>query len=97
MARARSEAARQSNTVAAPASETAETAAERREPALETEEFAGPRRRLPAGWSRVVRALAVLYALAHLLVLNLYPVDPWLFRAGHLCVAAVLILLLFRP
>jgi len=35
--------------------------------------------------------------LGHLVVLNLYPVDPWLFRAGHLCAGAVLVLLLFRP
>jgi len=66
-------------------------------PALDPDEFAGPRRSLPAGWSRIVRAVAVLYALGHLVVLNLYPVDPWLFRAGHLCAGAVLVLLLFRP
>lgn len=69
--------------------------AHRHEP--DADEFAGPRRTLPARWTPIVRAVAVLYALGHLLVLNLYPVDPWLFRAGHLCAAAVLILLLFRP
>lgn len=63
----------------------------------DADEFAGPRRRLSGTWSRLVRALAVVYALAHLFVLNLYPVDPWLFRAGHVCFGAVLILLLFRP
>ncbi|MCL6607072.1 MAG: TRAP transporter permease [Geminicoccaceae bacterium] len=66
-------------------------------PTLDPDEFAGPRRILPAGWSRIVRAVAVLYASGHLVVLNLYPVDPWLFRAGHLCAGAVLVLLLFRP
>ncbi len=63
----------------------------------DADEFAGSRRALPARWTPIARAVAVLYALGHLLVLNLYPVDPWLFRAGHLCAAAVLILLLFRP
>ncbi|MCS6779659.1 MAG: TRAP transporter permease [Geminicoccaceae bacterium] len=82
--------------VAAPAPvEDEPTSAQRQQP--DSDEFAGPRRTLPARWTPFVRALAVLYALVHLLVLNLYPIDPWLFRAGHLCAAAVLILLLFRP
>lgn len=63
---------------------------------LDSDEFAGPRRELAGGWARAARLLAIGYALVHLLVLNLYPVDPWLFRAGHLCVGAVLVLLYFR-
>lgn len=74
-----------------------EMASGNRPAALDPDEFAGPRRSLPPSWSRIVRAVAVLYALGHLLVLNLYPVDPWLFRAGHLCAGIVLILVLFRP
>ncbi|MCX7628998.1 MAG: TRAP transporter permease [Geminicoccaceae bacterium] len=97
MARAEGRAARAAGATAPPAPAAEETAAREDARLPDADEFAGPRRHLPAGWARVVRALAVLYALAHLLVLNLYPVDPWLFRAGHLCVAAVLILLLFRP
>lgn len=74
-----------------------EVASGNRPAALDPDEFAGPRRSLPPLWARIVRAVAVLYALGHLVVLNLYPVDPWLFRAGHLCGGIVLILLVFRP
>lgn len=93
----RPRAARAPAPTATAADASRELAGEERGGLVDADEFAGPRRHLSGGWARLVRGLAVLYALAHLLVLNLYPVDPWLFRAGHLCAAAVLILLLFRP
>jgi TRAP transporter 4TM/12TM fusion protein len=37
----------------------------------------------------------VAYTLFHLIVLNAYPIDPWLFRAIHVAGAAVLILALY--
>ena len=39
--------------------------------------------------------LAVSFTVFHLIVLNLYPIDPWLFRAIHVAGGAVLILALY--
>ncbi len=63
----------------------------------ESDEFAGPRRVLRGPLSTILSGVAVLYALFHLVVLNLYPLDPWLYRAAHLCFGAALIVLLVRP
>ncbi|OIJ15998.1 C4-dicarboxylate ABC transporter [Anaerobacillus arseniciselenatis] len=40
--------------------------------------------------------IAVVGALFHLIVLNFYPIDPWLFRSIHLAFGAILALMLFK-
>ena len=58
-------------------------------------DFAGSRRRL-AGWQAyLVTQFAVAFTLFHLVVLNLYPIDPWLLRAIHVSAASVLIFALY--
>jgi TRAP transporter 4TM/12TM fusion protein len=50
-----------------------------------------------SGWqARLVTLVAVAFTLFHLLVLNLHPIDPWLFRAIHVGGGSVLILALHR-
>jgi TRAP transporter 4TM/12TM fusion protein len=58
-------------------------------------DFAGPRRRLVGWQARLVTQFAVAFTLFHLVVLNLYPIDPWLLRAIHVSAAAVLIFALY--
>ncbi|MCD8508794.1 MAG: hypothetical protein LRY73_02115 [Bacillus sp. (in: Bacteria)] len=40
--------------------------------------------------------IAVVGAILHLVILNFYPIDPWLFRVIHLAFGAVLALMLFK-
>lgn len=56
----------------------------------------GARRRLGSRVELLARLLAVAFTLFHLIVLNLYPIDPWLFRAIHVAGGSVLILALHR-
>jgi TRAP transporter 4TM/12TM fusion protein len=63
---------------------------------VEEEEFAGARRTLTGVPAGLVSAGAVAFTLFHLVVLNLYPIDPWLFRSIHVAGAAVLIFALYR-
>ena len=55
----------------------------------------GGTRRLQGWQGRLVALLAVSFTVFHLIVLNLYPIDPWLFRAIHVAGGAVLILALY--
>jgi TRAP transporter 4TM/12TM fusion protein len=59
-------------------------------------EHEGARRRLRNWQARLVTLVAVSFTLFHLIVLNLYPIDPWLFRAIHVAGGSVLILALYR-
>ena len=53
-------------------------------------EFGGQMRQL-SGWTHhLVYWLGAGYIVFHLVVLNIYPIDPWLFRTIHLCVGSLL-------
>ena len=61
----------------------------RSEKALEAE-FGGLRRTL-GGWEgRLVYWLGIAYVVFHLVVLNLHPIDPWVFRTFHVCIGSVI-------
>ena len=60
------------------------------------EEFAGAKRVLRGWQARLVSVVAITFTSFHLIVLNLYPIDPWLFRMIHVSGAAMLILALYR-
>ena len=69
-----------------PAEEVSADAAEK---ALEAE-FGGLRRTL-GGWEgRLVYWLGIAYVVFHLVVLNLHPIDPWVFRTFHVCIGSVI-------
>lgn len=49
------------------------------------------------GWSqKIFFIIAIIGALFHIVILNFYPLDPWLFRMSHLAFGVVLGLLLFK-
>ena len=51
----------------------------------------GANQRLLRGWeSRLVFWIAVCFTVFHLVVLNIYPIDPWLFRSFHVSVGSVI-------
>ncbi len=53
-------------------------------------EIGGLQRRLP-GWQRTVFFwLAAGFTVFHLIVLNIYPIDPWVFRTAHVCIGSVI-------
>lgn len=64
--------------------------------AVPEEDFGGEKRRLGGRAARLVSIGAIAFTVFHLVVLNLYPIDPWLFRAIHVAGAAVLIFALYR-
>ena len=58
-------------------------------------EFGGKKRAL-AGFARhLLFWTSVGYVVFHLVVLNLYPIDPWVFRTAHLTVGSVIGFLAF--
>ncbi|MBM3541785.1 MAG: TRAP transporter permease, partial [Alphaproteobacteria bacterium] len=58
-------------------------------------EFGGRKRAL-AGWrAHLLFGVSVGYAVFHLAVLNLYPIDPWVFRTAHLTLGSVIGFLAF--
>ena len=53
-------------------------------------EFGGLKRDL-GGWiGQAVAWLGAAYVLAHLLVLNIHPIDPWVFRTFHVTIGSVI-------
>jgi len=51
----------------------------------------GANQRPLRGWeSRLVFGVAVGFTVFHLAVLNIYPIDPWLFRSFHVSVGSVI-------
>lgn len=44
----------------------------------------------------IFTTIAVVGAIFHLVVLNVYPIDPWIFRVVHLAFGTVLALMLFK-
>lgn len=58
-------------------------------------EFGGRQRKLPA-WQRLIFYwIAVGYVVFHLVVLNIYPIDPWLLRVMHVSIGSVIGLAVF--
>jgi TRAP transporter 4TM/12TM fusion protein len=58
-------------------------------------EFGASQRKLPA-WQRVIFYwIAVGYIVFHLIVLNIYPIDPWLLRVVHVCIGSAIGLAVF--
>ncbi|WP_249869275.1 TRAP transporter permease [Oceanobacillus saliphilus] len=58
---------------------------------------ASPNTRNLSGWMRYTfMTIAVVGALYHLYILNLNPIDPWIFRSTHLLFGTVLALLLYK-
>ncbi|WNF37864.1 TRAP transporter permease [Bacillaceae bacterium IKA-2] len=50
-----------------------------------------------AGFTKILfSVIAVVGAVFHLIVLNFYPIDPWIFRSVHLAFGTVLALMLFK-
>ncbi|MEO8441931.1 MAG: TRAP transporter fused permease subunit [Betaproteobacteria bacterium] len=60
-----------------------------------TEEGAGSSRCLTGRWAAAVTVLAVATTLFHVIVLSVYPLDPWLFLGVSLGLFCVLAFLLF--
>lgn len=59
------------------------------EKALEIEY--GARKRPLAGWTnQFIFWLGCGYVLFHLVVLNIHPIDPWVFRTFHICIGSVI-------
>jgi TRAP transporter 4TM/12TM fusion protein len=58
-------------------------------------EFSGDRK-LPAWLTRTMLAVAVLYSLFHLAVLNFLAIDEWVYRVLHVNVGATIALILLR-
>ncbi|MSP48554.1 MAG: TRAP transporter permease [Alphaproteobacteria bacterium] len=63
--------------------------AEAAEKALEVEY--GAARRALTGWTGdLVFWLGAGYVVFHLVVLNIHPIDPWVFRTFHICIGSVI-------
>ncbi|MBM3548469.1 MAG: TRAP transporter permease [Alphaproteobacteria bacterium] len=63
--------------------------AEAAEKALEIE-YGGRQRRLSGWTAQLVYWLGASYVVFHLAVLNIHPIDPWVFRTFHICVGSVI-------
>jgi TRAP transporter 4TM/12TM fusion protein len=51
----------------------------------------GGRQRALAGWTgRLIFWLGVFYVAFHLVVLNIHPIDPWVFRTFHVSIGSVI-------
>jgi len=61
----------------------------------EAEPGAGGLRAFPKWAALGLTALSALYVVVHLYVLNIQPIDPWIFRMFHLCAGASLGFLLY--
>lgn len=59
------------------------------------ESLEGSKRKLSGFYRRLVFSIGVVFGIFHLIVLFLYPIDPWIFRAVHLAGAGMLAFLLF--
>ena len=64
--------------------------------ALPEEDFGGTKRALRPWEGRLVTGLAIAFTAFHLAVLNVWPIDPWLFRSVHVSWGAVLALAVYR-
>lgn len=53
-------------------------------------EFGGRTRTLSGFMGQFIYWLGAAYILFHLIVLNLHPIDPWVFRTIHLCIGSVI-------
>jgi TRAP transporter 4TM/12TM fusion protein len=74
---------------ASPAADAETISAAAADKALEIE-FGGLKREL-SGWiGQAVAWLGAAYVLAHLLVLNIHPIDPWVFRTFHVTIGSVI-------
>src|SRR5512145_2843410 len=60
-------------------------------------EYGGRQRTLPPWQHRLFFVVCVGYVVFHLVVLNLYPIDPWLLRVIHVCVGSVIGFAVFTP
>ena len=63
--------------------------AEQADKAMEIE-FGGLKRTLGGWQGQALAWLGAAYVVAHLLVLNIHPIDPWVFRAFHVSVGSVI-------
>ena len=63
--------------------------AEQADKAMEIE-FGGLKRILGGWQGQALAWLGAAYVVAHLLVLNIHPIDPWVFRAFHVSVGSVI-------
>lgn len=64
--------------------------------ALPEEDFGGTKRDLRSWEGRLVTGLAIAFTAFHLAVLNVWPIDPWLFRSIHVSWGAALALAVYR-
>lgn len=62
---------------------------EQADKALEIE-FGGLKRTLGGWQAQALAWLGVGYVLAHLLILNVHPIDPWVFRTFHVSIGSVI-------
>jgi TRAP transporter 4TM/12TM fusion protein len=60
-------------------------------------EYGGRQRTLPPWQYRLFFVVCVGYVVFHLVVLNIYPIDPWLLRVIHVCVGSVIGFAVFAP
>ena len=63
----------------------------------ETFDFGSKIRNLSGWQAAMVAALCVLYSVFHLLVLNFFQLDAWVFRVLHVNIAAVIAFALYAP
>jgi TRAP transporter 4TM/12TM fusion protein len=66
-----------------------ELSAEAAEKAMEIE-FGGRTRKLSGAAGHFIYWLGAAYIVFHLIVLNIHPIDPWVFRTAHLCIGSVI-------
>ena len=63
--------------------------AEQADKALEIE-FGGLKRNLVGWQARALAWLGAGYVVVHLLILNVHPIDPWIFRTFHVSIGSVI-------
>ena len=63
--------------------------AEQADKALEIE-FGGLKRNLVGWQARALAWLGAGYVVVHLLILNVHPIDPWIFRTYHVSIGSVI-------
>lgn len=59
-------------------------------------EFEGSARRLPFALARAMLVVSITYALFHLIVLNFWAIDEWVYRAAHVNFGGLIAILTLR-